>query len=111
MQEFTASRNLVNMISVLKHIITPFILLAQTLYCWYCFYQAQFLQYDDDINLLLHALMIAILTPVVIMLLRKFKVQWSSMNIRLWALWMVVGSPLTFIVVGIYYSDIFGGVQ
>ena len=95
------------MASVLRHIITPIIFLAQTLYCWYCFYQAQFLEYDDDINLLIHALMVAIVTPVLIMLLSKFKLKWASMNIRLWAAWLVIGSPLTLILAGIYYSDLF----
>lgn len=96
------------MASVLRHITTPLLLLTQTLYCWYCFYQAQFFEYDENIGLLLHAFLISLATVVVVAILSYFRIRWVELNLWIWLIWVVIGSPITFVVAAIYCSDIFG---
>lgn len=88
--------------------ITPAILLLQTVYCWFCFYQAQFLEYDDNYGMLIHGFIVSLLTAAVLWLITPFKPAWVKTDYRVWLAWLVLGSPLTFILAAVYYSLIFG---
>ena len=89
-------------------VILPFLLVTQTVYCWNCFYQAQFLQYDDNYGLLLHSFFIACTTFLIltIMVIRiRHVISQNKMPIIIWA---VFGSPFTYIIAAINYNKIFG---
>ncbi|HYH14219.1 MAG TPA: hypothetical protein VD794_03305 [Flavisolibacter sp.] len=91
----------------LRNIILPILLAAQTVYSWLCFYNAQFLQYDDNYRLLIHGFIISVLALIVVYLLWYYKARWIAFNRYVFVSWLLVGSPLTFIAVAIYYQSIF----
>lgn len=90
-----------------KYII-PVILLAQVIYCWYCFYKAGTAGYDANIGLLLHAFIISAVVAITAWILVSVNVKWFVIDFRIWLVWAITGSPLTFIIAAIYYTEIFG---
>jgi hypothetical protein len=91
-----------------RNIAIPVCLLIQTIYCWWCFYKAKELPYDDNYGTIIHAIFISMAGWVV---LRMFKARWfGEFNIRpviFWT-WILIGSPVTFIIAFIFYRNIFG---
>jgi hypothetical protein len=86
----------------------PAVLLLQTIYCWRCFVCARFLPYDDNYGLLLQAVFISMTAWV---FLRMVQAKWLgplSLDRRVFWAWLVVGSPLTFILALFNYRHLFG---
>ena len=92
----------------LQKIIITILLLVQTVYCWWCFFEAKKLPYDENYGILLQAVFISLTAWVVI---RVCRVQWFGQfkgdRIVLWV-WFIIGSPLTFILMFFFYSNLFG---
>jgi len=95
------------MLLSLRNIILPFMLIIQAAYSWTCYYRAQFLKYDDNYGLMMHGLIISVVALVAICFLWYYKSKWIAINRFVFAIWLLLGSPLTFILVAIYYQDIF----
>jgi hypothetical protein len=94
-----------------RNLIVLFLLLLQTIYCWCCFYAAKDLPYDENYGMLIHALIVSLVAWVA---LRVIKARWFG-PVRVWPVifwvWVVVGSPLIFLLFFFYYSDFFGSLQ
>lgn len=90
-----------------RKIILPLILILQTVYCWRCFYKAQFLDYDDNYGVLIRGFIISILTMIILIILWFKKKQIIKETIIANILWILLGSPLTFIIAIMYYENIF----
>jgi hypothetical protein len=85
-------------------------LTVQTVYCWTTFYQAQFLEYDDNYGQLIHSFIISLATLVALTII-WFRKRQLIKDIKVAAIiWTFIGSPLTFIIAAIYYQTIFGTV-
>jgi hypothetical protein len=92
----------------IRNVAIPICLLVQTMYCWWCFYKAKGLPYDDNYGILLHAIFISMLAWVIV---RMFRAKWfGQFHIRptiFWT-WILIGSPVPFLLAFFFYSDIFG---
>jgi hypothetical protein len=92
----------------LKKIIITAFLSVQTVYCWWCFFEAKRLPYDENYGILLHAVLISFAAWIVI---RIFKAKWFGQfglyKPVSWT-WLIIGSPLTFILMFFFYSNLFG---
>jgi hypothetical protein len=91
----------------LYKIFLPLLLLVQTAYCWYCYYAAQFLAYDDNYGLIIQGYLISVFILGLTVWLWFFKRQWIKENKFFVVLWLITGSPLVFTIVSIYYSTFF----
>lgn len=91
-------------------IILPLLLTVQTVYCWIAFYQAQFLQYDDNYGLLIHSFIIALATSVMLVIIWFLQPKQIKDNKLAAIIWAIIGSPLTFIVAAFNYEKIFGAI-
>ena len=92
----------------LKKIVITVLLLAQTVYCWWCFFEARNLPYDENYGILLQAIVISITAWVLIRLFRaKWFGQFTIDRYVSWT-WLIIGSPLTFISMLLFYSKLFG---
>jgi hypothetical protein len=91
-----------------KESIIAILLLVQTVYCWWCFFEAKVLPYDDNYGILIHSIIISMAAWVI---LRIFIAKWFGqfqLNKKVFWSWVAVGSPLTFILGFFFYSDLFG---
>lgn len=95
------------MLLSLRNIILPFVLTIQTAYSWTCYYRAQFLEYDDNYGLMIHGFIISVVILVAIYFLWYYKASWIAIHRLVFALWLMVGSPVTFVLAAIYYQNIF----
>ncbi len=102
-------KNILNASMLLKsrNIIFPLLLLSQTIYCWVCFYNARLLEYDDNYGLLIQAFIISLVTLVAVAVCRIKKTYWRSDYKFPVLIWLLTGSPITFIIAGLYYQQIF----
>jgi hypothetical protein len=91
----------------IQKIILALVLTLQTIYCWRCLYGAQFLQYDDNYGLMIHAFIISLLTFFSLLLIWFMRRQWIKVNSTSVIVWLFVGSPLTIAIAVLYYQDIF----
>ena len=94
--------------AALLRIILPLVLILQTIYVWYCFYRAQFLEYDDDYGLIFHAFFISVLVMFVLI---SLAIWWRPLMERyFWVTmaWIFLGSPVTLIIALLKYQEIFG---
>jgi hypothetical protein len=66
------------------------------------------LEYDDNYGLLIHSFIISFLPLIFIYLVWFYKAAWIEVNSKVLVLWLLLGSPLTFGIVAIYYQSIFG---
>ena len=96
------------MLLSVRSFILPLFLTLQTFYCWTSFYKAQFLEYDDNYGLLIHSFIISLATLVILIIIWFRKRHWIISNKWLVMVWLISGSPLTFLVAAIYYQYIFG---
>ncbi|HRE97291.1 MAG TPA: hypothetical protein PK637_11030 [Flavobacteriales bacterium] len=92
----------------LRNSILPLFLIMQTIYCWWCFYKAQFLAYDDNYGLLIHGFMISVVALIVICFLSYFKIQNVNINRYVIIPWCVFGSPFTLAISLLNYQAAFG---
>jgi hypothetical protein len=84
------------------------LLIAQTLYCWWCFFEAKVLPYDENYAILIQAVLISIAAWVIIRIIKaKWFGQIQISSMLFWS-WFVVGSPLTFMLALIFYNELFG---
>ena len=94
-----------------RNLILPLLLLLQTIYCWWCFYFAKDLPYDENYGMLIHSVIVSMIAWVV---LRMIKAKWFGelkiQPIFFWV-WIAIGSPLIFILCFFYYSDLFGSLR
>jgi len=92
----------------LKKIIILVLLLVQTLYCWWCFLEAEKLPYDENYGILLESIFFSFAAWV---LIRMFKARWFGQfkldKLVFW-IWLIIGSPVTFILMFFFYSNLFG---
>lgn len=95
------------MLLTLRNIILPFVLTIQTAYSWTCYYRAQLLEYDDNYGLMIHGFIISVVTLVAIYFLWYYKAKWIAIDRIVFVLWLILGSPVTFVFAAIYYQDIF----
>jgi hypothetical protein len=91
----------------IQKFIIPLVLILQTIYSWRCFYEAQFLQYDNNVGLLIHAFIISALTLFTLLLIWFIRRRWIKLSFTAVIIWLFVGSPFTFAVAAIYYQHIF----
>ena|SRR5690349_12918656 len=93
----------------LRTFIIPILLITQTLYCWWCFFEAKHLPYDENYGILIQAVLVSIAAWVVI---RMVKARWFGQQLQVsaavfWS-WLMAGSPLTFILGLVFYRNLFG---
>ena len=88
-------------------IIFPIVLTLQTIYCWISFYNAQFLPYDDNYGLVISSFLISLFALFVLILFWFIKRPVIIKNKLPILIWIAIGSPLTFIIVTFFYTDIF----
>jgi hypothetical protein len=89
-------------------IIVALLLVIQTAYCWFCFYNAQFLDYDDNYGLLIHSFFIAFVTLILLLIIWLRNRQILKKVGSFLLIWLVSGSPVTFILAALNYESIFG---
>src|SRR5688572_15061774 len=92
----------------LRNFIIPVCLLVQTVYCWWCFYKAKELPYDDNYGILIHAIFISMVGWV---MLRMFKARWFGefhITPSIFWTWLCIGSPVTFKLGFFFYRNLFG---
>jgi glucan phosphoethanolaminetransferase (alkaline phosphatase superfamily) len=83
-------------------------LLIQTIYCWSCFYRAQFLEYDANYALIIQGFIISFAAFWVLILMVFKKIEWIKRSKIAIIIWVFIGSPITCVVVAIFYGFIFG---
>jgi hypothetical protein len=93
----------------LVKLILPAVLLVETIYVWYCLYNAQFLEYDDNYGLMIHAFIISLVTLVALIIVWFKKREWIRQNLIPMISWLVLGSPVSVVLLVIFYKTIFGG--
>jgi EamA domain-containing membrane protein RarD len=86
----------------------PLLLSLQTFYSWDCFYESRFLEYDDNIGLMIDGFLLSLASVVVLIAIRFFRKDWIKANKLAIIIWLIIGSPITIILLAIFYSDIFG---
>lgn len=86
----------------------PLLLSLQTFYSLYCFYESRFLEYDDNIGLIINGFLVSLASLVILVVIRFFRKNWIKANKLAIILWLIIGSPITMILLAIFYSDIFG---
>jgi hypothetical protein len=91
----------------IQKVIIPLVLILQSIYSWRCFYEAQFLKYDDNVGLLIHAFIISLFTLFTLLLIWFIRRRWIKLSFAAVIIWLFVGSPFTFSVVALYYQHIF----
>ena len=89
-------------------IILALLMAIQTIYCWYCFYQARFLEYDYNYGLLIHGFFISLVALVTLLIVWFRNRQILKKSIALVIAWLVFGSPITFVICSLFYEAIFG---
>lgn len=82
-------------------------LAVQTFYSWHCFYNAQFLPYDDNYGLLIHGYLITLIPFAIMLIVWSINRKWITANIFPIVTWLLLGSPVTLAIVVIYYPQIF----
>ncbi|HVD98188.1 MAG TPA: hypothetical protein VNB90_08270 [Cytophagaceae bacterium] len=92
----------------LKVYLLPILLFLQTIYCWSCFYAARFLPYDENYGMILHSFIISLMALIIVLLLWMRKNEWIMSAQRIVLAWVVLGSPLTFLLAFTFYRDLFG---
>jgi len=95
------------MISI-KRFSISILLSIQTIYCWWCFFKAKELPYDENYGIIIQAVIISIATWIFIKIMR---IKWIAniiINNSIYWSWILLGSPLTFIILIIFYKDLFG---
>lgn len=93
----------------LRMFIIPILLLIQTAYCWLCFFLARNLPYDENYGVLIQAILISLGVWVGLRMIKAWKRNWYMLPKPLFWIWIVIGSPLTFVLALIYYHELFGG--
>jgi EamA domain-containing membrane protein RarD len=93
----------------LVKLILPAVLAVETIYVWYCLYNAQFLEYDDNYGLMIHAFIISLVTLVALIIVWLKKKEWIKQNLMSMIAWLVLGSPLAIVLLVVFYQNIFGG--
>ena len=92
----------------LKKIFITILLLVQTVYCWWCFFEAKKLPYDENYGILIHAIFISVTVWVGIRILRaKWFGHFTLHRYVIW-IWLIIGSPLIFLPMFFFYSKLFG---
>jgi hypothetical protein len=86
----------------------PLLLSLQTFYSWYCFYESSFLEYDDNIGLMINGFLVSLASAAILIIIRFFRKDWIKANRLMIVIWLITGSPITIILLAIFYSDIFG---
>src|SRR5690349_18040837 len=95
-----------------RKIILLIILLIQTLYVWYCMYNAQYLPYDDNYGLILHAFFVSLFVSVMLSIVWIWKRKWLRNSKFVLISWFILGSPVSVAIVTIFfYRNIFGTLQ
>ena len=95
----------------LKKVIVTAFLVVQTLYCWWCFFESKELPYDENYGLLLQAICLSLAAWLGI---RLFRAKWFGqfkLDNHVFAIWLVIGSPLIFILTFFFYSSVFGSLN
>lgn len=95
-----ATRSLVTLLVI--------ILLGQTIYSWWCYYQAQFLVYDDNYGLIIHGFLMSLfmfLGIVILWIWNKYFIRSVKYPLIVWS---IFGSPVSFIIAALNYNSIFG---
>jgi hypothetical protein len=92
----------------LRNFILPIFLTLQTAYCWKCFYDAQFLEYDDNYGSLIRAFVISLLALLILIFVWLKRRHWIENSKLVAIVWLFLGSPATLAVAAIYYQEIFG---
>jgi hypothetical protein len=90
-------------------IILPILLLAQVVYCWKVFYDAQFLKYDDNYDSLIHGFIISLAALFILIILWFWRRQLIRDTKVATIIWIIIGSPITFILVALNYGTFFSG--
>lgn len=88
--------------------LLPFVLALQSVYCWFWFYKAQFFSYDDNYGALIHSFLISLAALFMLITLWWRKRQWVREAALSTIIWLLAGSPLTFILAAFNYEVIFG---
>jgi hypothetical protein len=91
-----------------RKFIIPFLLLIQTVYCWWCFFEAKNLPYDENYGILIQAILISMAVWVALRMIRAWKRDWYHLQRFIFWTWLIVGSPLAYILGLIFYKDLFG---
>jgi hypothetical protein len=89
-------------------VIISCVLLAQTVWSWACFSKARSLPYDENYGAIIFAFMISLFIVVIGVIIRVFVPRIISTNIKIIVIWLIVGSPLTFLIALYFYYDLFG---
>ena len=92
----------------LRNFIILILLITQTLYCWWCFFEAKHLPYDENYGMHIQAVLVSIAALGIIRIVKaKWFGQLQVSTAVFWS-WLVLGSPLTFIFGLVFYGDLFG---
>jgi hypothetical protein len=93
-----------------RQIIFSSLLLIETLYVWYCLYNAQFLPYDHNYGLAIHAFIVSLVTLATLISLWLFKrALLRNLKIPI-VLWFLFGSPFSIVILFMFlYETVFGG--
>lgn len=86
----------------------PLLLSLQTFFSWYWFYKSKFLEYDDNISLMIDVFLLSLSTAVILFVIRSLKKYWIKANKYAIMFWLIIGSPITMILLAIFYINIFG---
>ena len=92
----------------LKKYILSLLLVIETVYVWTQFFEVQELPYDDNYGLLIHCFIISLLTLIILILLWFKRREFVKNNFVIVALWTLIASPMTLVLISIYYESIFG---
>jgi hypothetical protein len=91
--------------------IIPIVLTAQTIYCWWCFYEAKSLAYDDNYGILILAVVLSIITWVIVRMVKTWGKKWIELDTKMLFVWYFIGSPIPFILAFFFYSSLFGSLS
>jgi len=94
--------------TTLRKFTIPVILLIQTFYCWWCFFEAKELPYDENYGILIQAILISMTVWVILRMIRALKKEWYQFPHYMFWVWLVIGSPITFILGLFFYHKLFG---
>jgi hypothetical protein len=95
-------------VTTARKIIFSIAVLAEIICIWYWLYNAQLLPYDDNYGALIDAFLVSLLATVVLSFMWFKQRPWILQSLYLSIVWMVLGSPVTVIVVVFYVYDILG---
>jgi len=89
-------------------LILPIIMFVQTIYCWWCFFYARGLPYDDNYGILIQAILLSMTMWVSLRMIRAWKKAWYQIPRFIFWTWIIVGSPLSYVIGLIFYRELFG---